>query len=65
MPEESASGATVSEDASGEPVVVGAGGPTASDGEGATLTGRAVHKYAQTGHAGPRNQPRRTPKSKR
>jgi preprotein translocase subunit SecF len=28
----------------------------------ATLTGRAVHKYAQTG---PRNQPKRTPKSKR
>ena len=30
-----------------------------------TLTGRAVHKYAQPTHAGPRNQPRRTPKSKR
>ncbi len=29
----------------------------------ATLTGRAVHRYAQT--AGPRNQPRRTPKSRR
>ncbi|KAB7743055.1 protein translocase subunit SecF [Nostocoides sp. F2B08] len=28
----------------------------------ATLTGRAVHKYAQTG---PRNQPKRAPKSKR
>ncbi|GAA4409512.1 protein translocase subunit SecF [Fodinibacter luteus] len=45
------------------PVVVGAGGaPAAAAGEGATLTGRAVHKYAQSG---PRNQPRRTPKSKR
>ncbi|MBT9254523.1 protein translocase subunit SecF [Phycicoccus sp. MAQZ13P-2] len=30
--------------------------------EGATLTGRAVHEYARSG---PRNQPRRTPKSKR
>jgi preprotein translocase subunit SecF len=61
------SGATVSEDASGEPVVVGAGGPTAREGEGATLTGRAVHKYAQSpsANSGPRNQPRRTPKSKR
>ncbi len=49
----------------GEPVVVGAGGPVAADGEGATLTGRAVHKYAQPSHPGPRNQPRRTPKSKR
>jgi preprotein translocase subunit SecF len=28
-----------------------------------TVTGRSVHKYAQA--AGPRNQPRRTPKSKR
>lgn len=39
---------------------------TASDGEGdaeATVTGRQVHRYARS--AGPRNQPRRTPKSKR
>ncbi|MGE9808138.1 MULTISPECIES: protein translocase subunit SecF [unclassified Janibacter] len=34
----------------------------AADGDAATLTGRKVHKYAQTG---PRNQPRRPPKSKR
>ncbi|MFV0462037.1 MAG: protein translocase subunit SecF [Nostocoides sp.] len=43
------------------------GGPdvTADDSAGSqsTATGRAVHKYAQ--QAGPRNQPRRTPKSKR
>ena len=50
---------------SGEPVVVGGGAPAAADGEGATLTGRAVHKYAQSTQTGPRNQPRRTPKSKR
>lgn len=45
------------------PAVAGHGGaPAAAAGETATLTGRAVHKYAQPG---PRNQPRRTPKSKR
>ncbi|MFL6078492.1 MAG: protein translocase subunit SecF [Ornithinibacter sp.] len=49
----------------GEPVAVGGGAPAAVDGEGATLTGRAVHKYAHQTSAGPRNQPRRTPKSKR
>jgi len=49
----------------GEPVAVGSGAPVAAEGEGATLTGRAVHKYAQPTQAGPRNQPRRTPKSKR
>jgi preprotein translocase subunit SecF len=49
----------------GEPVAVGSGAPAAGEGEGATLTGRAVHKYAQSTQAGPRNQPRRTPKSKR
>ncbi len=48
-----------------EPVTVGSGAPAAAEGEGATLTGRAVHKYAQPTQAGPRNQPRRTPKSKR
>ena len=49
--------------ASEEPVTVGGpGAPVATEGEGATITGRAVHKYAQTG---PRNQPRRTPKSRR
>ncbi|HYJ26483.1 MAG TPA: hypothetical protein VEW73_02140, partial [Nocardioides sp.] len=49
----------------GEPVPVGSGAPVAAEGEGATLTGRAVHKYAQPTQSGPRNQPRRTPKSKR
>ncbi len=49
----------------GEPVAVGGGAPAAAEGEGATLTGRAVHKYAHQTSAGPRNQPRRTPKSKR
>ena len=49
----------------GEPVAVGSGAPAAAEGEGATLTGRAVHKYAHQTPAGPRNQPRRTPKSKR
>ena len=49
----------------GEPVAVGGGAPAAAEGEGATLTGRAVHKYAHQTPAGPRNQPRRTPKSKR
>ncbi len=55
--------------AAGEPVAapvsVGSGAPVAAEGEGATLTGRAVHKYAQSTPSGPRNQPRRTPKSKR
>ena len=52
-------------DDAGTPAVVGAGGPAAAEGEGATLTGRAVHKWAQPTQSGPRNQPRRTPKSKR
>ncbi|WP_392542175.1 protein translocase subunit SecF [Oryzobacter telluris] len=43
------------------PVTVG-GGPAAEEGDSSTITGRAVHKYAQSG---PRNQPRRPPKSKR
>ena len=43
-------------------VAGGSGAPAAASGDTSTLTGRAVHKYAQ---AGPRNQPRRTPKSKR
>ena len=50
-------------DGAGEPVPVGgSGAPVVTEGEAATITGRAVHKYAQTG---PRNQPRRTPKSQR
>lgn len=36
--------------------------PDGAEPERGTLTGRAVHKYAQ---AGPRNQPKRTPKSRR
>ncbi|MFQ6170719.1 protein translocase subunit SecF [Oryzobacter sp. R7] len=48
--------------AEGDDVPVGVGAPAAAEGDSSTLTGRAVHKYAQSG---PRNQPRRTPKSKR
>ncbi|MEO7267743.1 MAG: protein translocase subunit SecF [Knoellia sp.] len=36
--------------------------PMADDEDSATVTGRQVHKYAQ---AGPRNQPKRPPKSRR
>jgi len=36
--------------------------PMAEDEESATVTGRQVHKYAQSG---PRNQPKRPPKSRR
>jgi preprotein translocase subunit SecF len=57
--------AEASLDGAAQPVTVGRGAPVAADDEAATLTGRAVHKYAQPTHAGPRNQPRRTPKSKR
>ncbi len=46
----------------GEPVAAGHGGGSARPDEGSTLTGRAVHEYARSG---PRNQPRRTSKSKR
>jgi preprotein translocase subunit SecF len=51
-------------DEAGQPASVGSDtaelvGRTAES----TVTGRSVHKYAQA--AGPRNQPRRTPKSKR
>ena len=42
---------------------VGVAGAEASEDAGATVTGRAVHRYAQT--SGPRNQPKRPPKSKR
>ncbi|MGL5930619.1 MAG: hypothetical protein ACRCY8_16940, partial [Dermatophilaceae bacterium] len=44
---------------SGAPVT--AGGLDGAE-DDATLTGRAVHAYARPG---PRNQPRRTPRSKR
>jgi preprotein translocase subunit SecF len=45
------------------PAHVGAeGGEDDPTGSPSTVTGRAVHKYAQTG---PRNQPKRAPKSKR
>jgi preprotein translocase subunit SecF len=60
-----AEAAEASLDGAAQPVTVGSGAPVAADDEAATLTGRAVHKYAQPTHAGPRNQPRRTPKSKR
>jgi len=46
----------------GEGVGGAHGGGSVSPAEGATLTGKAVHQYARSG---PRNQPRRTPKSKR
>ena len=62
---EAAEAAEHAGDVVAEPVSIGSGGPAAVEGEGATLTGRAVHKYAQPTQAGPRNQPRRTPKSKR
>jgi preprotein translocase subunit SecF len=49
----------------GEPAWTSAdphGGGAAQPEEGSTITGRAVHQYARSG---PRNQPRRTSKSKR
>lgn len=42
--------------------LVGGGGDAAEREEGATITGRAVHQYARSG---PRNQPKRPPRSKR
>ncbi|KRE62893.1 protein translocase subunit SecF [Nostocoides sp. Soil756] len=45
----------------GDAVPVGAGGTPVRE-EGSTLTGRAVHQYAR---GGPRNQPKRPPRSKR
>jgi len=48
--------------AEGDAVGAAHGGGSVSPAEGATLTGKAVHQYARSG---PRNQPRRTPKSKR
>jgi preprotein translocase subunit SecF len=48
--------------AGGEAVPSLHGGGSAAPEEGATLTGKAVHQYARSG---PRNQPRRAPKSKR
>ncbi|MBK9475854.1 MAG: protein translocase subunit SecF [Tetrasphaera sp.] len=46
----------------GSETVSGDDSPVVATGEGQTLTGRAVHKYAASG---PRNQPKRTPKSRR
>lgn len=43
-------------------VSAGSGARATASGDASTLSGRAVHKYAQSG---PRNQPRRPPKSKR
>jgi preprotein translocase subunit SecF len=45
-----------------EPVGATHGGGAARPEEGSTLTGRSVHQYARSG---PRNQPKRAPKSKR
>jgi preprotein translocase subunit SecF len=42
--------------------VLAASAPMARAEDSATITGRQVHKYAQ---AGPRNQPKRPPKSRR
>jgi len=45
-----------------------AGAPTAAEQDEpaeSTLTGRQVHRYASSSSAGPRNQPKRTPKAKR
>jgi preprotein translocase subunit SecF len=59
--EDDAASATAGEDFV-EPAHVGAEPGADSAPAGATVTGRAVHKYA---HTGPRNQPKRSPKSKR
>jgi preprotein translocase subunit SecF len=45
-----------------EGALTGGGSEGTDEAARATVTGRAVHKYAQ---GGPRNQPKRTPKSKR
>lgn len=42
-----------------------AAGVEGQDPEASTVTGRAVHKWAQPQQGGPRNQPKRTPKSRR
>ena len=48
----------------GEETAAPTGAGAEDDGEGGeTLTGRKVHRYAQA--SGPRNQPKRTPKSRR
>jgi preprotein translocase subunit SecF len=60
-----AASTTSTGDDGAEPAWVAAdahGGGAAEPEEGSTLTGRAVHQYARSG---PRNQPRKTPKSKR
>jgi preprotein translocase subunit SecF len=49
--------------AAGEPAAYAPAGAVGTDpAEATTVSGRAVHKWAQTG---PRNQPKRTPKSRR
>jgi len=61
----SSSGTAVFEEPSthvGEETATSTTAPMAEDEEPATVTGRQVHKYAQSG---PRNQPKRPPKSRR
>jgi preprotein translocase subunit SecF len=67
-PEEPVDSAEPDHDASvdgpGQPAAVGSDAPElAARTPESTVTGRSVHKYAQA--AGPRNQPKRSPKSKR
>ena len=50
-------------DETGDPVAVGTDPTDTGESAESTVTGRSVHRYAQA--AGPRNQPKRTPKSKR
>jgi len=57
-----ASGAVATASAASGEGVTPSGAPMATEEESATITGRQVHKYAQ---AGPRNQPKRAPKSRR
>ncbi len=61
----SSSGNAIIEESSGhigEEAATTSTAPMAQDEESATVTGRQVHKYAQSG---PRNQPKRPPKSRR
>ncbi|EAP98996.1 protein export protein SecF [Janibacter sp. HTCC2649] len=61
----SSSGNAIIEESSGhigEEAATTSTAPMAQDEDSATVTGRQVHKYAQSG---PRNQPKRPPKSRR
>ncbi|WP_082567211.1 protein translocase subunit SecF [Janibacter sp. Soil728] len=63
----SASSSTVTSaqprDARSETSSVDAASDVSGEAQGQTLTGRKVHKYAQSG--GPRNQPKKTPRNRR